>query len=115
MKALGGAHGAAPLLNEAAMDRVTLQTRNGRWERKEGRKRGKWTNICIAEWPRARGRGEEGGMVAVCNINALALLHNAGRSRDVIEAVFTMSKVRRSSFSFILLPFESSLPCSNTF
>ena len=28
MKALGGA-GPAPLLNEAAMDRVTLQTRNG--------------------------------------------------------------------------------------
>ena len=39
MKALGGA-GPAPLLNEAAMDRVTLQTRNGGKGRQGGIHRG---------------------------------------------------------------------------
>ena len=76
--------GAAPLLNEAAMDRVTLQTRNGGKEegkRKEGRKgqMDKYLHSRVAA-----GEREGRGMAAVCNINASAFLRNAGRLEDTL-------------------------------
>ena len=56
----GGVGGGAPLLNEAAMDRVTLQTRNGRWERKEEGQMDKYLHSRVAEGERERGGGRDG-------------------------------------------------------